>query len=71
MERDTSVAYTQQETIKYVFTAEIPEKNNTERNHPSTTQQHGFLSISDMVVCLIFCLYEIRGSLKLEDAAQI
>lgn len=26
MERDTSVAYTQQETIKYVFTAEIPEK---------------------------------------------
>lgn len=37
------MVYTQQETIKYVFPAEIPEKNNTGKNHVSTTLQCGFL----------------------------
>lgn len=28
MERNISVVYTQQETINYIFTAEIPKENN-------------------------------------------
>lgn len=73
MERNSSMVYTQQETIKYVFTAEIPKENNTGRNHASTIQQRGFLSMLVHLrhAGLIFHLYEIRGSLKLEDAAQI
>lgn len=44
MERNTCMVYTQQETMKHVFTEQIPEENNTGRNHATTMQQHVFLS---------------------------
>lgn len=73
MERITSMVYTQQETIKYVFTAEIPEENNTGRNHSSTIQQHGFLStyVHLRDGGLIFHLYKIHGHPNLKDVTQI
>lgn len=41
MERNTFMVYTQQETIKYVFPAEISEENSTV--DASTIQQSSFL----------------------------
>lgn len=45
MEKKISIFYTQQKTIKYDFTAEIPKENNTGRNWAFTIQLRGFQNI--------------------------